>query len=295
MIRIDLHTHSIFSDGSLTPEELVQRAVRQQVQMLALTDHDSVDGIAVALQAASNQPLLLVAGVELSVLWEGKVIHVIALHFPHEAPELTSLLQRQHELRAQRGRAIADALASLGFNDTYDEALARACGPEHVGRLHFAQVLVERAVVADVQQAFDRYLRDGRKAAIPANWVDLQSAVEVLRRIGASTVLAHPMRYTLSATQNRKLFGAFKDAGGEAVEVASLQEAAGPSGWLSDTMRKMGFKASQGSDFHGSSTPWLELGRCRSVPDHLEPVWQAWPQWQEWCLKHGSVFLHSSG
>ncbi len=295
MVRVDLHTHSTFSDGSLSPEELVMRAVRQQVQILALTDHDSVDGIAPALNVAAHQAIFLVAGVELSVLWEGKVIHVIALNFPHEAPQLTKLLRQQHELRAERGRAIAQALAVLGFQDTYEDAIKLACGPEHVGRLHFAQVLVHRAVVNDVQQAFDRYLRDGRKAAISANWVNLQSAVEVMKGIGATTVLAHPLRYTLSATQKRKLFCAFKDAGGDAVEMASLQESAGPSGWLSDTIRKMGFRASQGSDFHGSSTPWLELGRCRPVPDDLEAVWHAWPQWQEWCLKHGSVFLHSSG
>ncbi len=274
MATIDLHTHSHCSDGELSPEALVQRAVERGLRVLALTDHDSVAGCARAAQAAAAHGLELLAGVELSTQWQGVNAHIIALGLDVHAPLLQQLLERQSQVRERRAVAIGERLAALGLPGVYEAALAHSASPQSVGRLHFAQVLQERGVVRSVQQAFDRYLGAGRKAAVPLDWVTMEEGVAILNRVAKVSVLAHPLRYGLSRTRLTQLVAAFAQAGGRALEVATPVQLPGEWPWLQAQATKHALFCSQGSDFHGPTTPWAELGGFTELPDTGSSVWR---------------------
>ncbi len=274
MATIDLHAHSVCSDGELTPEALVLRAAACGLQVLALTDHDSVAGCAPAMRVAATCDLHLLAGVELSTQWLGVNVHIIALGLDLQAPPLLQLLERQAGVRERRAVAIGERLAALGFAGVYEAALARSASVQSIGRLHFAQVLQERGVVRSVQQAFDRYLGTGRKAAVPLDWIGMEEGVAILNQVAKVTVLAHPLRYGLSRTRLTQLLTAFAQAGGRALEVATPVQLPGEWPWLLAQATKHALFCSQGSDFHGPSTPWAELGGFAELPDTGSSVWR---------------------
>jgi len=242
------------------------------VRVLALTDHDTVDGLAEAARAAREEGVSLVAGVELSTVWEGEEIHVVGLWVDPADPLLRERLAGQRRRRQERAAEIGRRLARAGMAGLYEDARALAGGGV-VNRSHFARCLVDRGLARDAAQAFDRWLRRGRPGYARAQWPPLAEGVAWIRAAGGVAVLAHPLRYRLSAGGRRRLAAAFREAGGEGIEVVCGGQ--GPEGThaAAALARRFGLRASVGSDFHAPGSPWRELGRLDPLPDGCAPVW----------------------
>jgi hypothetical protein len=274
---IDLHCHSTASDGALTPEDLVARASEQGVSHLALTDHDTIAGLAQARARGQELGLSLISGVELSCVWRSHTIHVVGLDFDEADPAFLKALARQNDNRWQRARLIADKLARLKVDGLLEKATALA-GGDVPGRPHFAQVLVEAEVVPKTAHAFKRHLGSGKPGDVKACWPELSEVVQWITDAGGIAVLAHPRKYRLTATRLRELTADFRRAGGRAIEVSVSGQSSGDLGFVAELARREQLLASQGSDFHFPGAPWCELGRIMKMPEGLEPVWHHFRQ-----------------
>ncbi|MES2907820.1 MAG: PHP domain-containing protein [Pseudomonadota bacterium] len=273
---IDLHSHSQCSDGSLSPADLVALAVRAGVKALALTDHDSVDGIREAQIAAEGTGLTLIAGVELSAIWGVHNIHVVGLQVDIENPILKAGLAQQAGARAERGRQMGAKLEALGLKGAYEGALALASSPDGLSRTHMAQWLFDAGHVSTIQQAFDKYLGPRKPAAVPMPWASLADVVAWIKAAGGVAVVAHPGRYDMSRTKMRQLLADFKAVGGDGMEVATATEKPDMVAYLGRLSQQLELLASQGSDYHGKPAPWIALGRFPTLPAGCVPIWTAW-------------------
>jgi len=274
---IDLHCHSTASDGALTPEDLVARAAEQGVSHLALTDHDTIAGLAQAHARGQELGLSLISGVELSCVWRSHTIHVVGLDFDEADPAFLKALAQQNDNRWRRARLIADKLARLKVDGLLEKATALA-GGDVPGRPHFAQVLVEAEVVPKIAHAFKRNLGSGKPGDVKACWPELSEVVQWITDAGGIAVLAHPRKYRLTATRLRELTADFRRAGGRAIEVSVSGQSSGDLGFVAELARREQLLASQGSDFHFPGAPWCELGRIMKMPEGLEPVWHHFRQ-----------------
>ena len=272
-MRIDLHSHSTASDGRLTPAELVRRAVAQRVDVLALTDHDTVAGLpeAAGTIAAENLPLRLIDGIELSTSWDALEIHVVGLHSEARSPELLAAISRQESARQARGVELGHRLAKQRIDNAYEGALALANGAS-LTRAHFARYLVEAGHCNTQQKAFDQYIGRGGKAYVPHQWMSIAEAIQVIHASGGLAVLAHPGRYKLSTKWLKRLLLLFKESGGDAMEVSLPQQSPQDRANLGLWCREHQLLASVGSDFH-APTSWQELGRNLWLPKDVTPVW----------------------
>lgn len=274
-LNIDLHCHSTASDGTLAPEAVVRRAAEQGVKVLALTDHDTVAGLEAAHDAAARLGVELVSGVEISTLWQGRELHVVGLNVDPGSPGLLAGLERNQARRRERAERIAEKLVQAGVPDAPDVLLRAAEGV--ATRTHFARFLYERGVVSTAQQAFDRYLKRGKRAWVNVDWMPMDEALTLIRAAGGNAVLAHPLAYGMTGVWMRRVLTAFREAGGEGVEVCCgntgpqrIQTAIGYA-------LRFGLKGSVGSDFHGPENPWIELGRITPLPPTVGPIWSGWP------------------
>ena len=212
-LQYDLHSHSIVSDGSLTPDELIARAVEKGVHVLALTDHDVTDGLAAARVAAEAHNLQLVSGVEISVTWNGATVHILGLGIDESNEELQTGLRKLRQFRAWRAKEIGRRLEKKGIADSYEGAIKYAKGAL-VSRTHFAHFLVESGRAKNIRDVFKKFLVQGKPGHVPGEWAKLEDAVQWINAAGGQAVIAHPARYKLSATGLRNLLTAFKDCGG---------------------------------------------------------------------------------
>jgi predicted metal-dependent phosphoesterase TrpH len=276
MLNADLHCHSIVSDGTLTPTELAQRAKANGVDLWALTDHDEIDGIAEARRAADAVGLRFVAGVEVSITWSGKTVHIVGLGVDEHNPALRAGLASVRGGRESRGREIAEDLARVGIHGAFEGAMQHAGNPEMLGRTHFARFLVESGVRPTVADVFKHYLIEGKPGFVPHRWGALEQAVGWIRAAGGRAVIAHPARYALSELQRDALIEAFKDVGGEGIEVVTGSHTPEEYDSFARVARRAGLLASRGSDFHGVTESGADLGSLPPLPSDLKPVWHDW-------------------
>jgi 3',5'-nucleoside bisphosphate phosphatase len=277
-VNADLHCHSVVSDGTLSPVAIVERAHRNGVQILALTDHDEVAGLADAEARAVELGLAFVPGVEVSVTWAEETIHIVGLRVDYRDPALVAGLNRTRNGRDGRAREIADQLADAGIPDAYEGALRFAGNPELISRSHFARYIVEFGTCADIHEVFRRFLVEGRPGYVPHRWAKLDEAVGWIRAAGGVAVLAHPGRYKLSDLCMDQLIRGFRDAGGTAMETVSGSHTPDQYGEFADTAKRFGLDASRGSDFHGPGESRHDLGSLPPLPAGLRPVWHDWPE-----------------
>ncbi|PLR49405.1 phosphatase [Chimaeribacter arupi] len=273
----DLHSHTTASDGFLTPAALVARAVEMRVGVLAITDHDSVDGLAAAAEAIAAQqlPLRLVNGVEISTLWENHEIHIVGLNIDPQHPMMQALLAQQRLYRQQRAEEMARRLEKAHIPGALAGALRLADGGA-VTRGHFARFLIEAGKAENVAQVFKKYLAKGKTGYVPPQWCTIEQAIDVIHQSGGQAVVAHPGRYDLSAKWLKRLLAFFAEHGGDAMEVAQCQQAPNERTQLAQYAQQYQLLASQGSDFHQPCS-WIELGRKLWLPGGVEPVWRDWP------------------
>jgi 3',5'-nucleoside bisphosphate phosphatase len=270
--KYDLHSHSSYSDGFFSPTDLVDRARQLGVTALALTDHDTVDGLAEAKQAADAASIRLIAGIELSISWQNKSIHVVGLGVDPEHPRLLAATHQLAQVRRDRAEKIADKLEKKRVPGALDWVL-NAAGRGMITRLHFADFLVSQHHVDTQQEAFDRYLSSGKAAYVATEWAELAEAVDWIKQAGGIAVVAHPMRYKLTANWMKRLLTAFRDAGGEAMEVVTGRGSVEEVRLLADYAKIFGLAGSVGSDFHSPKNQWVELGRLAPLPNSVNPVW----------------------
>jgi hypothetical protein len=271
----DLHAHSTASDGTLDPVALIERAHAAGVPVLALTDHDTTAGIAAAKDAADRLGVRLVPGVEVSVTWSGRTVHVVGLRVEPGHRALEGGLERLREFRGWRAEEIGRRLERHGIGAAFEGARRYARGTI-VGRTHFARYLVELGRAATLQEVFRRYLVKGKPGHVPGEWATLEEAVDWIRSAGGQAVVAHPARYRLSGLRLRALLGEFRECGGAAVEVVSGSHTREDYLAMAAETRSAGLLASAGSDYHGPENPWVELGRLPSLPAGCTPVWESW-------------------
>ncbi|WP_040976409.1 RNase RNM [Necropsobacter massiliensis] len=269
----DLHCHSSASDGVLTPAQVVLRAVEQGVNVLALTDHDTTAGLPEARTQAALAGIRLISGVEISTAWENRAIHIVGLHIDETHEKMTALLAEQAQKRHQRAIEIGDKLAKAGIPDAFAQACKLTAG--EVTRAHYARYLVQIGKVSNEGQAFKRYLAQGKSAYVKAQWADIPTAIEVIHQAGGVAVLAHPLRYTLTAKWVKKLIAAFKQWGGDGLEVAGCGQTNDQRQLLARWAVEFDLFGSVGSDFH-YPCGWVELGRSLQLPEHCPPIWQLW-------------------
>jgi predicted metal-dependent phosphoesterase TrpH len=275
VLNIDLHTHSNCSDGALTPRELVAHAAAAGVEVLALTDHDTVAGLEDAASSAAQLGLRLVPGVEISAAWRAQSIHVLGLWIDPASAALHSELLTQGERRRSRMRKMCARLGKVGLPG--DELLAAvAAHPGLPTRAHLADALVAGGHVNRADEAFRKYLGTGKAGYIAAEWPALDIVVGWIRAAGGVATLAHPARYSLSAAARRQMLGDFVAAGGAALEVVSGANGAQHVEAVAALALKFGLMGSVGSDFHNPQLTWNPLGRSLKLPDCVTPVWRSY-------------------
>jgi len=272
----DLHCHSNASDGLLAPAELVRRAVGSGVEILALTDHDEICGLAEARAEAGKLGLRFIDGVEVSISWGGITIHVVGLNIDPNNSRLQQGLQSIRQGRTERAKKMAQDLERVGIPGSLEGAYAYVENPNLVGRTHFARFLVEKRYVSDVKSAFQHYLVSGKPGYVPHQWATLEDGLSYIKAGGGIPVVAHPGRYKLTRTEMRKFLGEFKEAGGAGIEVITSSHT--PEQYLEYAIlaKEFGFLASRGSDFHGPGESRVDLGRLPNLAAELKPVWHDW-------------------
>ena len=284
MFGVDLHTHTYISDGTLSPEQLVQAALDLKIHTLALTDHDTMDGLSraqtYAQDYAQDQDIQIISGVEISSQWsrpntqKSYGVHIVALNMQNQAP-MQTMLEQQKKVRAERAQAICALLEKCISFDIYPEVLAQVDGqPDRVTRTHIAKALVEKKIVSRPQQAFDRFLKEGKKAFVKFDGLGLKETIEVIHASGGFAVLAHPTRYDLSATNIRYLIELFAELGGDAVELPPNIEPASTRQMVDKMIEQLGLAVSIGSDFHGDNMPWIKLGNILRVKEGQVGIWE---------------------
>ncbi|EIC29669.1 MULTISPECIES: PHP domain-containing protein [Methylomicrobium] len=268
----DLHCHSTASDGALSPAELVRRAHRQGVTALALTDHDTTAGLGEAQRTAQAEGLRFIPGIELSCQWQGKCLHIVGLGID---PAYAPLAEATHDLRnvrLHRAEQMAQKLEKKRIHGAL-EAVKRMAGDSMITRTHFADFLLSQGHVTSQQEAFDRYLAKGKAAYVATPWAEMGVAIDWIVKSGGVAVLAHPLRYQLTANWLRRLLNAFKEAGGQAVEVVTGRYNPEEIRNMADHASRFGLAGSAGSDFHSPDNQYVELGRLAPLPPAIRPVW----------------------
>ncbi|MEY3954045.1 MAG: hypothetical protein RLZZ397_925 [Pseudomonadota bacterium] len=273
-MNADLHCHSTVSDGTLAPAEVARRAAANGVDLWSLTDHDVIDGQEEALETARACGMDYLTGVEISVTFAGKTVHIVGLGFDHQNTDLREGLARVRGGRQRRGQLIAERLAQLGFPNAYEGALRYATDPEGLSRTHFARYLMETGRFNDVNEIFHQLLGDGKPACVPDQWATLAESVQWIRNAGGMAIIAHPARYGFSPNAEFALFDEFKIHGGQGVEVVTGSHRPHEYPIYADMAREFSLSASRGSDFHDPVEAHVDLGGLPHLPPDLIPVWQ---------------------
>lgn len=269
----DLHCHSIASDGSLTPTELVQRAKAMGVTSLALTDHDTINGQQEAQTAARSNAITLIPGIELSTTWENKCFHIVGLNIDPEHSNLNQGIQKLQTLRTERAKKIANKLEKKSIPGSY-EAVIKAAKGGMITRAHFSSYLLAQNYVSTQQEAFDKYLGKGKPAFVSTVWADLHDAIDWINQAGGVAVVAHPLRYKMTASWMRRFLSFFKEAGGQGIEVVTGRSNPDEIRRAMLYATQYGLAASVGSDFHTPDNKWVELGRLAPLPKNMTPIWE---------------------
>lgn len=274
-MSVDLHCHSYISDGALAPAQVVRRAAANGCTLLALTDHDHTGGLNEARSAAQEAGIGFVNGVEISVSWRGRSLHLVGLDFDADNVELQSGLARIRSGRRTRLEAMAAKFARKGITGVAEGALAEAVNPEMVGRTHIARFLVKQGHVRNMGQAFAKWLGEGKAAYVRHEWAPLEEAVGWIVGAGGLAVIAHPARYEMSATARRNLFSEFKAMGGHALEAGAGSHSANDVLNYALLAQKFDLLVSAGSDFHADGAfGGAPLGCPPALPAQPEPIWR---------------------
>jgi len=271
----DLHTHSTASDGTTTPTELIRHAAEQGLYTVALTDHDTTEGVAEAAAIAREVGIGFVGGVEVSASWNKHVIHIVGLGVDPDCQILQDGLKTLREFRYWRAEEMGRKLEKVGIADAFEGAKAFSSGIL-IGRCHFARFLVKSGHAENEKKVFQNFLTRGKPGYVPGQWAALEDAIAWIKAAGGQAVVAHPARYPFTRTKLRRLLAAFSEAGGEGLEVVSGSHNRDENFTMARHAKDFNLLASTGSDYHGPENPWRKLGRFQTLPEGCTPIWHDW-------------------
>jgi predicted metal-dependent phosphoesterase TrpH len=267
----DLHSHTTFSDGVLTPGELIGRAIEKGVDALSITDHDTLD--AYHETPLMHDGLKLIPGIELSTQWLSTGIHVLGLNVDLASDAIQTAARIQSETRLDRARRISSNLEKKGIKDAFNGARKLSVGG-YIDRPHFAQYLINIGKVDSMNAAFKKYMGDGKAGDVKKQWAELSQIIQWIRDANGFAVLAHPLKYKLTRTRLKRLLDGFIEAGGQGMEVVSGQQTPQHTRDMAQLCEEKNLLASCGSDFHSPGKPWSELGKFSALPKNVIPVWE---------------------
>ena len=262
-MSIDLHTHTNFSDGSLSPEALVDLAIKKKTEVLAITDHDEVGAIHPAMQHSINFPIEIVAGVELSIEYQLQGhghLHILGLFIDYNNEELITNLDKLKQARYDRIKIMVQKVKALGFDLDVNE-LEKYVGQGSAGRPHLARILVEKGIVKDIPDAFSKYLSKGRPAYVPKTKLSAQAAIDLIHHAGGLAIIAHPysLGYATYPEMGREILK-LKAMGLDGLEAYYTSYNVYLTNWLLEFAKENNMLISGGSDFHGEPKPEIQLG-----------------------------------
>ena len=275
-MNADLHCHSTVSDGQFAPAEVAARAHANGVTLWSLTDHDQLGGQQEARAAAESLGMGYLPGVEISVTWASRTVHIVGMNVDPDNEALLKGLASTRNGRAARGVAIGEALAAIGIPDAYEGALRFTDDPDMISRTHFARFLVEAGYAPSTPEVFARYLGEGKPGYVGHCWAKLADAMKWIKDAGGEPIVAHPGRYDYTPVQFAAFFDEFIQLGGRAIEVVTGSHTPDQYREYAEVARRYGFEASRGSDFHGAGEGRVDLGQLPPLPGDLTPVWERW-------------------
>jgi predicted metal-dependent phosphoesterase TrpH len=259
---VDLHTHSYYSDGIFSPAEVITQAKNAGCEIVALTDHDSTQGLAEARTVAQKYNMHFINGVEISATWKNRTIHINGLGFDENNENLQQLLQYHQELRQDRANKMAQSLEAAGITNAYENT-AKLVQKSMITRTHFARMLIQQGVCKDMKSVFNRYLTNKKPGGIQTVWSSLEEVVEIIKKSGGKSVIAHPLRYRLTHTKIKQLFADFKHFGGDGVEVITGNSHTDDIHLVDKWSKEFNLAQSLGSDFHGDNN-YIQVGKLSS-------------------------------
>lgn len=276
MLNIDLHCHSTVSDGALTPAAVAARAREHGVDVWALTDHDEISGIAEARDAAYAVGIRHVTGVEISVTWAMRTVHIVGLGFDENSQDLVQGVASTRSGRERRAHEMAAQLAKAGIPNAFEGALKHVGNPDLISRTHFARYIIELGICPDISDVFRNYLTEGKPGYVSHRWANLKDAVTWIRSAGGIAVVAHPGRYDFDDLELDVFLSEFKRFGGAAIEVVTGSHTVEEYSRFAVVAKNYGLLASRGSDFHAPGESSTELGALPALPSTVVPVWRDW-------------------
>ena len=270
---IDLHTHTTVSDGTDSPAQLINKALAQGLDTLAITDHDAIAGWTSAVQTLRGN-LKLVLGAEISCLTEtGISVHMLGLLFDGTNSALLEALENTRDERMPRMRKMIELMQADGIDISLSDVEAAMPVGATMGRPHLADALVAKKIIKTRDEAFQELLNNDSKYYVAHLAPTPVEAIKLIRAAGGVAVIAHPGRYKLTAMQLDELFKHFKELGGLAIEVVTGSHSPAQYQIYSKAAEHYGFMASRGSDFHDPRESYIDLGKLPHLPEHLTPVW----------------------
>ncbi|SMN11636.1 COG0613, Predicted metal-dependent phosphoesterases (PHP family) [uncultured Candidatus Thioglobus sp.] len=272
---IDLHNHSYYSDGVLSPSEVVRLAKTSGCDVFALSDHDTTDGLNEAQQEADSQDIKLIHGVEISAMWNNMTIHIVGLNIDKNNSILQAGLKQHQEFRQIRAKKIARGLGGAGVVGAFEKTQLLA-KTDMLTRTHFAQMLVQEGVCKDMKSVFKRFLTGKKPGGVSGKWAQFDEVIEWIHTAGGVAVLAHPLRYQMTNTKVQRLFSHLSTAGLDGVEVVTAystdEEIERVSKWADDYH----LLHSCGSDYHGWGSQRVKIGFLKNMPSVDKTVWKKW-------------------
>lgn len=262
---IDLHVHSNCSDGSCTPEELVELAIQNDLVAFALTDHDTVEGVERAMKAAEERHIQVIPGVELSCEYEispsrKKEIHILGYNLDYNQPELCETLDAVAKERDDRNRKMCENLNRDGYPIDYDSLMERFKNTI-VTRAHFARFLLEKGAIPSIDSAFKKILAQDGPYFVMRKYLTPERGIELIKKAGGIPVLAHPLLYKMSVTELHNLLTELKGYGLQGIEAMYSRNRGNDEAFVRKLASEYDLFITGGTDFHGANKPDLEIGR----------------------------------
>jgi len=258
-MKIDLHTHSYYSDGVLSPKEIVEKAVNAKCDFLSLTDHDSVEGLTEASKYSKYLDLGFINGVEISAKHNSQSIHIVGLGINPKETTLIEGLQKNNNFRIERAKKISEGLFKAGINKAYEKA-SLISQTKYITRTHFAQMLIQEKICPNMSSVFKKYMTGNKPGSVKGEWASSKEVINWIHKAGGLAILAHPLRYRMTLTKLKKIVNELMLLGLDGLEIVnsySRSEDIKITKMIADENKLL---YSSGSDYHGWSNQTIELG-----------------------------------
>ena len=274
-MKVDLHNHSYYSDGVLSPVDVVRLAKEQDCDMFALTDHDTVDGLNEASNEAHKLGLRFVPGVEVSAMWNNMTIHILGLGIDANNKTLQAGLKQHQDFRQLRAEKMARGLGGAGVVGAMKKTRAIA-KTGMITRTHFAQMLIQEGICKDMRAVFRRFLTGKKPGGVGGKWAQYDEVIEWIHAAGGVAVLAHPLRYRMTNTKVKRMMSDLATNGCDAVEVVTGSSSADEITLTNQWASELGLLASSGSDYHGWPNQRIHIGNLQNLPNADRAIWRDW-------------------